>query len=141
MEKTQFYCQFVNPPHAKKEKPSGKSKVDKSGYVPIQDKIVSMLAAGKRLYDSRTALYDIPAGSKIDPESVQIDPTRSKGLDLAEASRIQAEVNARLKATADARKKVAAEAKKAPAGVKEEQKDPEKGSKGHTDTLDNSMAQ
>lgn len=74
-------------PH-QKEMNDGKSDVETAGFIPKNRKIQIMLTAGKRLEDMRKAgVFDFMPG--VEPDLyVQVDPTRSKAFDLADASAI-----------------------------------------------------
>lgn len=73
-----------NRPKAKLEEISSKSKVVKTGYVPLDVKIQEMMNAGRQLVDSRRLMYDSTKGVT----SLAYNPTRSPHFDLAEASQL-----------------------------------------------------
>lgn len=62
---------------------SGKSLVEKAGYIPAQARIENMMLAGQRLIEHRQELYDFKRGEE--PDESFYDPTRSKNFDLADA--------------------------------------------------------
>lgn len=65
---------------------SEETLVETAGFIPKERKIRMMLQAGKRLDEMRKAgMFDFDPGQKIDL-NISVDPTRSKGFDLAEAS-------------------------------------------------------
>ena len=66
--------------------------VERSGYIPADQQILSMMEAGERLGEYRRERYDY---GPDDEDDGYIDPTR-QGLDLAEGQAIQEQVNARL---------------------------------------------
>jgi len=74
--------------------------VERSGYIPADQQILSMMEAGQRLGDYRRERYDY---GPDDEDDGFIDPTR-QGLDLAEGQAIQEQVNARLNDQAKAAK-------------------------------------
>lgn len=118
MKKYQCFCQFVRPPKAKAERHSGKGKTSMVGYVPLEDRIREMMAAGVRLQAARDAAYDIPSTFVGNEEDVEVDPTRKPGFDYADASAVAASLN-------EKHRKVTAAAKAA-AGVKKAPVEPQK---------------
>lgn len=130
MEKVKIYSQWENTPHATPEKPSGKSKYSQAGYQPAEEKIKSLLAAGKRLFEANTAAYDIKPGESYDIDEIATDPTKKQGFDLAEASQLMASVETSMKRSKEAQKALAQEAAKSAAEAKLKaaiEKAPEKG--------------
>lgn len=87
---------------SKLEIPTGKSKVEKAGFIPAKRQIEGLINAGQRLALSRLEQFDFE-GDKIDEN--YIDPTREPGFDLADASKIALEVEARLLQTKEAKAK------------------------------------
>lgn len=94
----------------------GESLVETSGYIPANIQIEDMINAGIRLNQSRAEKYDFDSLEADDGEF--IDPTRSLGFDMADASRINREVNARLRKQVEA-----AEAAKKAEAMKVEKKE------------------
>lgn len=82
---------FKTPPEIN----SGKSLVEKAGYVSAKTRIENMILAGQRLVDYRKHQFDFPDGN-IDEEFN--DPTRMSNFDLADATQLQLQVEANLKA-------------------------------------------
>lgn len=70
------------------EKNSGEVKVEKAGYIPTRQQIDRMILAGRRLNEYREENYDqiINSGKDYHNDDVQIDPTRRKDYDLADAT-------------------------------------------------------
>lgn len=79
---------------------SGEVLVETAGYISRERKIKSMIAAGVRLDNLRKmGAFDIPADTpyeKIDTDKYQIDQTRNKGFDMAEASMILMDLKRRV---------------------------------------------
>ena len=84
-----------NRPNLVEEVNDGKSKVETAGYVPAEVQIMDMLSAGIRLNEYRKDRFDF-AADEVVPDDF-IDPTRSPGFDLADASIIGRDVDSRLK--------------------------------------------
>lgn len=72
----------------------GPELVEKSGYIPAEEQIGAMLRAGERLGEFRREAYDF--GDKEDIPDDYVDPTRSPGFDLADASALQRDIAARI---------------------------------------------
>lgn len=71
----------------------GELITEQAGYVPPKIQIADMMSAGARLDDyRRQRFFDYQAGMKDDGF---VDPTRSPNFDLADASRIAADLNVR----------------------------------------------
>lgn len=85
-----------DPPHAVPERMDPNSKTEKHGHVPLNKRIEEMVLAGQRLDRSRMG-YDTLNPNDPDPE---IDPTRRKDYDLAEATQEQNAVTDRLQDSA-----------------------------------------
>lgn len=118
-----FNTKYNYVKHSKPEVNSGKTLVEKAGYLSAQKRIENMILAGQRLVDYRKAQYDFPEGEiKEDFE----DPTRAKNFDLAEATQLQLRTEASLKAR-QKQQEALREASKAEIGVKDipEDKSPE----------------
>ena len=98
-----------NPRHATPEDNKGPVLVDRAGYVSGEKRINALMAAGMNLIQSRREEFDSFDGSE--PE---IDPTRSPGFDMADASMMARSVNSRLRAQKAAKEdaeKIASESK------------------------------
>lgn len=87
--KTDFYS-FTNRPKSTPEINSGEILVETAGYVPAKRRIEDMINAGTRLVNARREQFDT-----LDDSEPDIDPTRSKHFDLAEATIYKAEVTRR----------------------------------------------
>lgn len=87
-KKFSAYSMFVNPPKYKGEVNNDKYMVSLAGYIPAEERIKTLIAAGKRLYEHQNAIYDVPSGYRGDIDSLPIDPTRSKEFGLEDASAI-----------------------------------------------------
>lgn len=76
---------------------SGKIVVETAGYISPKKQIETLMLAGQRLaqYRASQSEYDFPDG-KIDEGFV--DPTRSPGFDMADASQLAMQAEANLKA-------------------------------------------
>lgn len=88
----------------KPEAGGGASKTEQAGYIPPKVQIERMILAGERLAASRKEEFD----SELNGELIG-DPTRVPGFDMADASRMAADVSERLRASqsvADAAKVV-----------------------------------
>lgn len=83
-----------NKQHAIPEYNSGKTIVERAGYVSAQKRIESLILAGQRLIESRQAQYDFDYDS-VDEDFE--DPTRSPGYDMADAFQDKIAVQERLK--------------------------------------------
>lgn len=113
----EFYTQFKRP-LKKFEKPSGPSKVDISGYRNQNKRIEDLINAGARLVDWRRSQFDFNEGDEIDEDF--IDPTRSKGFDMEDASVLQRAVEESMMLT-DAEKKAAQIDQEAPERIQKVQ--------------------
>ena len=87
----QFQTQYTHkssPPEIN----SGKTLVERAGYISAQKRIENMILAGQRLVDYRKSQFDFE-GDKIDFDFD--DPTRNPNFDMADASQLkyQAEAN------------------------------------------------
>ena len=87
----QFQTQYTHkssPPEIN----SGKSLVERAGYISAQKRIENMILAGQRLVDYRKSQFDFE-GDKIDFDFD--DPTRNPNFDMDDASqlKLQAEAN------------------------------------------------
>lgn len=76
------------------ERNSGVKIVETAGYISSQQRIENMILAGQRLTAFRSEQYDFPDEKSVDDNFY--DPTRNRGLDLAEATMIQNQVTSRL---------------------------------------------
>jgi len=83
-----------NRPKLVEEVNDGKNKVETAGYVPAEVQILDMLNSGMRLNEYRKERYDF-AADEVVPDDF-IDPTRSPGFDLADATAIGRDVDLRL---------------------------------------------
>lgn len=92
-----IYHNFMLRPVVKKEKIKGGRKVQVVGYIPLAKRISDMVACGIRLKQAREELFDIPASSEVDDDEIQLDPTRSPGFDMADASVMARDLKARIK--------------------------------------------
>lgn len=86
----EFSTQFNVINHSTPEINSGEVMVETAGYIDSQTKIENMIFAGQRLEMSRSEDFDYNDDNVFDDENndMDIDPTRYKGLDMAEASEI-----------------------------------------------------
>lgn len=91
-----FYTQW-DPPPKKGEVNSGEVVVETAGYVSAQKLIEGMFQAGIRLQQSRG--YEFGSDQEVPDD--YIDPTRSPGFDLADASALRHVVRRNLQAAAD----------------------------------------
>lgn len=106
----------------KGETNSGEIITEKAGYIPPKQQIQSMILAGQRLNEYRKELYDT-----MDPtEDIDIDPTRDKAFDLADATQMQNEVNESLQQQAEEAKKAEEEKKAGDIEKNEEEKSSKK---------------
>jgi len=71
------------------------SRTEKAGYLPAKKIIEQMVMAGLRLKAFREDHYDLGEQDEDDGES--IDPTRSPGFDMADASQIALDLNRKLR--------------------------------------------
>ena len=83
------------------------SKTESAGYIPAEAQIELFIQAGRRLDQARKEQYDFSADEEV-PDDF-IDPTRSGGFDLADATQLGIAVNQKIenqakKGTADAKK-------------------------------------
>lgn len=99
----QFQTQYTHkssPP----ENNSGKTLVERAGYISAQKRIENMILAGQRLVDYRKSQFDFE-GDKIDFDFD--DPTRNPNFDMADASQLKYQAEANLAANRIARAKKA----------------------------------
>lgn len=115
-----IYHNYLKRPLVKAEKLKKGSNVDASGYKSIETRIKEMTRCGQRLIASRSN-FDIPEGSEVNEDDVQIDPTRRPGFDLADASTYADDLNTRHK-RARAEKKASDKAGKDGVGEKQFEK-------------------
>lgn len=100
------YSKYVRPKKVYPDFSNDIPIVETSGYVPAQKRIENLIAAGKRLVDSRNEAYDLLNGE----DDGDIDPTRSGEFDLADASSLQNGLEARFSAKKAADAALAAKA-------------------------------
>lgn len=81
-----------NPHHAKPEINSGEEKVEKAGYIPANRRIEAMIDAGERLAQARMEQYD--GHDTLDPDDMEVDPTRNPGFDPADAAQLSLRLSA-----------------------------------------------
>lgn len=93
-----------------------------AGYIPAEQQINRLIAAGERLGEYRKELYDIEATGN--PYDAQIDPTRSGNFDMADATILARENASKLQKAKKAqeadqklKKEQAVEAEKAKAAM------------------------
>lgn len=84
MKKQDFNNKFNRVNKSTPEINSGEEKVSCIGFIPRARQIETLIQAGKRLETMR-GKYDITQDN-INIDDVDIDPTRSKSFDLADAS-------------------------------------------------------
>lgn len=77
----------------KHEVPWGPTLVEQTKCISLKEKIENMMIAGQKLAASRKLDYDFPDGN-IDEDYE--DPTRQRGFDLADYSRIQMDLREKL---------------------------------------------
>lgn len=123
------YAQLTNPPPMRGEVMRHNRKVSMAGYLPPEERIKSMVMAGQRLYDARKAFYDDMEGKK-EPD---IDPTRAKDFDFAEADKRLNEIKEKIEKTKKERQAILEKAKmemeKRKNAQKPEEKAPVEGAK------------
>lgn len=90
------------------------SVTEQAGWLPVSKQVERLLVAGENLADFRRAVYDFSGEKEVPVDFV--DPTRSPGFDLADASEVHDAAMERLKAQAQAAKAAAAESGTASAG-------------------------
>lgn len=106
------YNREPSPP----EKNSGEVITDIAGYVPAENRIQMIMAAGVRLKDFRRGQFDFEPDEPID-EDVPCDPTRDGNFDLADGTILSQAVESRLKASQTAQEPLET-VPAAPAGYK-----------------------
>lgn len=89
-----FRTNYENRPIGIAEKQGGKTQVEVAGYIPAKKRIENMILAGQRLVDYRKATYDLTNGE----DDGDIDPTRNRAFDLADATTLHRDVEAKLRA-------------------------------------------
>jgi len=99
---------IYEPPPTYEEVNSGEQVTEQAGYIPAQVQIEEMIYAGERLAAARKERFDFPSDSEVPDDFV--DPTRSPGFDLADASALGTAAELRMKASAAQAKKAAEEA-------------------------------
>lgn len=88
----QFQTQYTHkssPPEIN----SGKTLVERAGYISAQKRIENMILAGQRLVDYRKSQFDFE-GDKIDLDFT--DPTRDPNFDMADAFQHDLEIQSRI---------------------------------------------
>jgi len=70
----------------------GEMITEQAGYLPPQVQIEQMMEAGRRLADYRKEQFD----ALYDVDDVELDPTRSPGFDMADASALMMEKKKKL---------------------------------------------
>lgn len=65
---------------------SGEIIIETAGYVSAEDRITSLLLAGKRLEESRKAMYDYMPDDDLNED--RYDPTRDKDFDIVDAQNL-----------------------------------------------------
>jgi hypothetical protein len=88
-----FYTKWSRPVKIY-SKSGGKRITETKSFIPAKQQIENMILAGQRLSAFRTGMYDFGPNDKIDYD--YIDPTRNPNFDLADASRIKAEITAKM---------------------------------------------
>lgn len=116
---------------------SGQLITEAAGYIPAEQQILGMIAAGLRLEEYRKEAYDWQPDDKIDDEAIDdmYLPLRTRGIDPAEISQINLSLKERArhadklrrKAEADAKAKAKAKAKAAADAAGAEPKDVQDG--------------
>lgn len=95
MSAPQLFTCFDRPPiDPFYEKNSGEEIVEKEGYLPANLMIENMIYAGQRLDIARSEYYDFPDADSVDQDF--IDPTRSQGFDISDASNLARSVEGRI---------------------------------------------
>ena len=79
-----FATHYKRPPSTL-EPGGGERLVETAGYVSAQKRIESIIAAGRRLIESRSEQYDL-VGDQDDDDF--FDPTRRKNFDLVDAQEL-----------------------------------------------------
>lgn len=79
-------------------------KTEQKGFVSNKRRIESLLAAGRSLAAYREGQFDVQPGENVDIDKVQVDPTRDKGFDLADASQMARGLNDKAVAASKAAK-------------------------------------
>ena len=118
-----FFTKYKRPAPVL-EHPDPVSKVETQGYIPADVQIMRMIDAGRRLDNFRRENFDF--GSEEEVEDDFIDPTRSPGFDMSDASQLAKSVGRNGKKRAEkenpADEKDSAGDKKGDDGVKPEEK-------------------
>lgn len=94
MDKIIIFDGLGNRPVPTMEENSGEVIVETAGYVPTDRLINDMIDAGFRLQMARAQQFDLTGDQEDD--GVSYDPTRARGFDLADATRIIQQVSPRL---------------------------------------------
>jgi len=95
MESTTVYTHYKRPPK-KMEKNSGEKLVETAGYIPAKLQVEMLIQAGKRTDLWKQEHFDYGPDGVIDFDNISL-LTRDKGVDMAEISMAQKEVEGRLK--------------------------------------------
>lgn len=105
-----FHTSYENRPVHTVEKISRKSKVETTGYQPVADRIRDMIASGQQLTSprSRQKEYDT-----YGDEDIEINPLRSKSLDIVDVQNIRDHVENVLSDVEKKRAETISNAKKA----------------------------
>lgn len=99
---------FKNEPE-KFDGDRGKSMTDKVGYVPLGDRLATLLGAGKRLIQARQELYDFVGEiGEVNPEIIAL---RKPSFDLADLSQLKRELAKRQERSAMEKAAIKAQAK------------------------------
>lgn len=91
------------------ESGGGEKLVETQGYIPADVQIEQLIGAGVRLDNYRKEAYDFGPGEEVPDDFV--DPTRKKGIDLAEVSAIARVVRSNMQESLKIAKKEAGESK------------------------------
>lgn len=100
---------------------SGQLITEAAGYIPAEQQILGMIAAGLRLEEYRKEAYDWSPDDKIDDDAIDEMPNvlRTKGIDPADVSQIDLSLKSRAKRADKLRRKAELEAKRKAAAAAE----------------------
>lgn len=96
---TQFYTNYARRPQFKRdwsaEKISKVNVVERLGYVSVKDRINQLIRSGRQLQLYRASQFDFNFEDGATLDDLNIDPTRHKNFDFAEAYMMLQQLNSR----------------------------------------------
>lgn len=88
----EFKSYYSKRPKKQGEINDGESLTEVKGFIPMKDRILSIVQAGQRLESARRESYDFPDGRD---DNRAMDPLRAPGTDLSDVSEAIKGLNAK----------------------------------------------